>query len=122
VQGFRLLSGVFAALLVMPGALFLAAQMRGAAFVRPSDLALAGILLTASAVIFSALHARSRVALRASSAFCVGTGLVALVAAASSEAWPQDVALGGFLLAGATSLALAAGEPAQRTSTQPAKS
>ena len=116
-RGFRLLAGVFAFLLALPALGLAAGAGAGVATLRPADLALAGILLTAALVIVSALTSRSRVAILASASFVAGAGLVAFaVAPAAGEGWPQDAALGLFLLTGALSLALSAPDKAAQRS------
>lgn len=109
--GFRFLGSIFAVLLALPAASYAtsAAMGLGSPRVQASDIALAGILATAATVVLSALNARTRTSLLAASAFVGSTGLVALaVAPTSARGFPQIVALGLFLLAGAAALALSA--------------
>lgn len=125
-RGFRWLGVVFAILLALPAAGYLAALLasRDASFAQPSDVALAGILFTGAAVVGCALASGSRAAHFGAAAFCAGAGLVALVIAPEhGRVGVQDAALGAFLLAGALSIALSAPPPAaQRSSTNATQS
>ena len=135
-RGFEWLAGVFAILLLVPAALFfvslasservhlarpgpggLACEGPGAC-VRPSDFAIAGILVVGASVIFSGLATGGRVALHAAAAGAVSVAaMMFALAATEGRVWMQDAALAVFLLAGALTLVLAAQERPQRTST-----
>lgn len=124
MRGFRLLARAFGILLAFPATGLLLAAPVAPGAIRPVDLALAGILLTGSLVVFSALASASSTALRAASAFCVSGGCVAFAVAATAPGPAlARIVLGLFLGAGAAALALASGEEptAEPTSTRKAE-